>query len=125
MGCVASSDDVHDPEQINRSREIDAALKSSGRESDKITRMLMIGAGDTGKSTFFKQLQLLYNPNRVVHAAENKRLINTNIIQSSQDIIRASETLGLPIAPENRDSAIEVLHSSPHFDVIPPKILKV
>lgn len=51
------------PEEIinkRRSNEIDRQLAKEKREYRKIVRLLLLGAGESGKSTIIKQMQIIH-----------------------------------------------------------------
>ena len=43
-----------------RSRQIDQELRSFRREYEKILHLLLLGAGECGKSTVIKQMRIIY-----------------------------------------------------------------
>jgi len=56
MGICGSALDIED----SRSREIEAQLAHDGERGRRVVKLLLLGAGDAGKSTVFKQLRILY-----------------------------------------------------------------
>lgn len=54
MGCAMSQ---HDREAIARSKEIDRNLDQSRRQLAREVKLLLLGAGESGKSTILKQLR--------------------------------------------------------------------
>ncbi|CDQ71368.1 unnamed protein product [Oncorhynchus mykiss] len=46
--------------EIKRSRNIDKSLKAEKREYKQTHRLLLLGAGESGKSTIVKQMRILH-----------------------------------------------------------------
>jgi len=95
MTCCGSEANI-DQDAIRANKAIDNQL-----EKDKKSlpfRLLLLGAGESGKSTIAKQMKLIYLNG---FTAEEKALfvtaIHTNIYQSMRNMIQASERLGIPL----------------------------
>jgi len=95
MACCNASN--IDQESIKTNRDIEKQL-----EQDKKAlpfRLLLLGAGESGKSTIAKQMKLIYLNG---FSAEERNLfitaIHTNIYQSMRNLIAAGERLGVTLA---------------------------
>jgi GTPase SAR1 family protein len=65
MGLCASQDGTPEEQQKKeadrqRSRDVDKAISSSQHSDQQINKLLLLGAGESGKSTLFKQMQKIY-----------------------------------------------------------------
>jgi GTPase SAR1 family protein len=88
MGCVSSSSagDV----EAYRSRMIDVSMGANKRiDTDKV-KLLLLGAGESGKSTVFKQLRLLYG-NGYTDLEKNyfSMHIKHNVIETMEQLCQA------------------------------------
>ncbi|XP_066558234.1 GNAS complex locus isoform X2 [Amia ocellicauda] len=89
-----------------RSRNIDKSLKAEKREYKQTHRLLLLGAGESGKSTIVKQMKILHVNG---FNAEEKKLkiqdIKNNIKEAIETIVTAMSTLAPPVqlaGPENQ-----------------------
>ncbi|KAK5581620.1 hypothetical protein RB653_001657 [Dictyostelium firmibasis] len=85
------------------SLDIEKTIKDDKKTFLGITQVLLLGSGESGKSTIFKQLKILQE-NGLWTTKELQDFCNTiyiNIITQLQVLIDAAETLGVPLQPEN------------------------
>lgn len=91
MGCTISQEDKVAAE---RSKMIDKNLKADGERAAREVKLLLLGAGESGKSTIVKQMKIIhesgYSPEE---CKQYKPVVFSNTIQSMQAIIRAMGTL--------------------------------
>jgi len=92
-----------------RSRLIDKDMKAGVLESGMKKKMLLLGAGESGKSTIFKQMQVMsaggYSKQEL---ASFKWIIHRNVIDAIQILVRKAGELGIAIGEENEDRAERV-----------------
>ena len=58
MGCTMSAEER---EAIEKSRQIEKVLKEDGVQAAKDVKLLLLGAGESGKSTIVKQMKCAPN----------------------------------------------------------------
>ncbi|KAL7004825.1 guanine nucleotide-binding protein subunit alpha [Cystobasidiomycetes sp. EMM_F5] len=102
MGCGASKSDDDDAKRRNDA--IEAQLKQDKATAKKEIKMLLLGAGESGKSTIVKQMRLNYG----YPFEENERLgyrevMCLNALQSMQTVIAHIADFGstIPLLPHN------------------------
>jgi len=97
MGVCAS--DISEAEAAERAKNerIDRQFREEQkrRENEDAKKMLLLGAGQSGKSTLFKQTQLLYGKKMTAEEMDSyKPIIIGNTISSMQTLIEKSEEFG-------------------------------
>ncbi|XP_047466177.1 guanine nucleotide-binding protein subunit alpha-11-like isoform X1 [Mugil cephalus] len=107
MACCLS-EEAKESKRINA--EIDKQLRRDKRDSRRELKLLLLGTGESGKSTFIKQMRIIHGAG---YSDEDKRgfirLVYQNIFTSMQSMIRATETLKIPYKYEqNRSNAMLV-----------------
>ncbi|KAJ1505195.1 guanine nucleotide-binding protein subunit alpha [Coelomomyces lativittatus] len=94
MGCIFSTPTLT-PEAIVNA-EIDRQLKEDKVTFNKDVKMLLLGTGESGKSTILKQMQLIHG---VGYSSEDrkefKQVIHQNLLQSLRTLVEAVEKCNL------------------------------
>ncbi|GAQ87162.1 G-protein alpha subunit [Klebsormidium nitens] len=92
MGC-AESKEPEDPADAaeaaeraaerSQNQDIEKDIKRQDKEEEKIQKLLLLGAGESGKSTIFKQVKVLYQSGFTdAERAEFRRIVHSNVYQS-------------------------------------------
>ncbi|XP_065065043.1 guanine nucleotide-binding protein G(o) subunit alpha-like [Rhopilema esculentum] len=102
MGCGQS---VEEREAISRSKAIEKTLKQDGDKALKEVKLLLLGAGESGKSTIVKQMKIIHDNGFTEEDYRRYRpVIFSNAIMSLIAILRAMEKLHVPFGEERRIS---------------------
>jgi len=109
MGCANSSSG--DVESQYRNRMIEENMLNNRRIDEERVKLLLLGAGESGKSTVFKQLRLLYGEG---YTEQEKATFSIYIRQNIMDTI---ETLCQAVIQINPNDA---LIGTPAFQLILP-----
>jgi len=108
MGCNSSSPAGVDisPAEASKSNKIDREIERRRQEQDSKVKLLLLGAGESGKSTIFKQMRILYGTNR---PDDDLRMYGTvvraNIIVAVRKLISHLRHLGLETELDTEDKA--------------------
>ncbi|XP_007254617.2 guanine nucleotide-binding protein G(i) subunit alpha-2a [Astyanax mexicanus] len=91
MGCTVSQEDKAAAE---RSRHIDKSLREDGEKAAKEVKLLLLGAGESGKSTIVKQMKIIHEDGYSEDECRQYRaVVFSNTIQSIMAIIKAMSNL--------------------------------
>ncbi|KJE89708.1 guanine nucleotide-binding protein G(q) subunit alpha [Capsaspora owczarzaki ATCC 30864] len=107
MGFCSSTPE--DAEAKRRSSEIENQLKRDARDYRKEVKLLLLGAGESGKSTIVKQMRIIHGEGySAKDCAEFKNIIYDNIVKSMQTLVIQAEKFELPLQhPELADKLKE------------------
>lgn len=97
LNCrCCKSEDERIQAKINR--EIDNELRRNKRARRREIKLLLLGTGESGKSTFIKQMRIIHGegfPEN--HRCEMRHLVYQNIMSSMQKMVSAAENFDLDI----------------------------
>jgi len=124
MGICGSSDGLTNEERAlrkaekDRSRALESKMTSDHSADQQINKLLLLGAGESGKSTLFKQMITIYG--KGFPEAERKSytsIIFNNMIMSIKTLCQQSATYGpLSAANEKSKRAIDELKGDEDID---------
>uniref|UniRef100_A0A665UVS9 Guanine nucleotide-binding protein G(k) subunit alpha-like n=1 Tax=Echeneis naucrates TaxID=173247 RepID=A0A665UVS9_ECHNA len=87
MGCTISAEDKA---AVERSKMIDKNLREDREKSSREVKLLLLGAGESGKSTIVKQMKIIHEDGYSEEECKQyKVVVYSNTIQSIMAIIRA------------------------------------
>lgn len=125
MGCIGSSEAGA---QGDKNKAIERQLRQDAEKAMKEVKLLLLGAGECGKSTILKQMKIIHGKG---YPEEERKeyipIIYANIVQSMVTILRAMETLDIVF--ENPDLASEsktvhTLHRAAEDGEFPDELAK-
>ena len=97
MGCGLSKEES---EARARNKEIDRQLQLDGERQNQKVKLLLLGAGESGKSTIVKQMKVIhedgYTPKECI---DHTSVVYSNTVQSMLAILRAMGRLQIPSRP--------------------------
>ena len=97
-----------------RSRQIDRQLKSLDKEKDwkREMKVLLLGAGESGKSTFLKQMRIIHGEDYSdSDRLEFRPLIYHNILKGMKVLVEACRRLQIPFSEPDIDSKGDIVSS--------------
>ncbi|XP_063769903.1 guanine nucleotide-binding protein subunit alpha-14 [Pseudophryne corroboree] len=104
-GCCLSAEQK-ESQRINA--EIERQLRRDKRDARRELKLLLLGTGESGKSTFIKQMRIIHGSG---YTDEDRRgftkLVYQNIFTAMQSMIRAMDTLRIQYSSEqNMENAL-------------------
>jgi guanine nucleotide-binding protein G(i) subunit alpha len=109
MGCAVSS---LEKEAAERSRKIDRELAMDGEKASREVKLLLLGAGESGKSTIVKQMKIIHETGySSEECLQYQPVVYSNTIQSLMAIIRAMGQLRIDFRDPSRAVSMMILSS--------------
>jgi guanine nucleotide-binding protein subunit alpha-12 len=108
--CLKNSS-AEEIELSRRSKKIDRELRKDERMMRRQVKLLLLGAGESGKSTFLKQMRIIHNKNYDITAQlDFRKVIYQNIIKGMKVLVDANRKLGIPLSnPTNKQLGEQLL----------------
>ena len=101
LGCAPV--DTSLKSQADRSKELDKRIKQDGEVASREVKLLLLGAGESGKSTIVKQMRIIHEKG---YSDEDcvtyKGIVYSNTIQSIRAIVKAMGALGIEFEDKGR-----------------------
>lgn len=123
MGCGGSKEDTAAKQ---RNELIESQLKKDKMSMRNEIKMLLLGAGESGKSTILKQMKLINEGSWTQEERESyKEIIYSNTVQSMHVILDAMEMMGITLSNPNSQEYANVIMGLPHQiegDSLEPKV---
>lgn len=117
MGACQSA--VGSKDEIAANKKIEQKQKATQRDETKVMKILLLGAGESGKSTIFKQMKIIHNSG---YTDDERRsmtpTVHNNLVQNMQDLLKGMGQLSIPVPDELKDHAdrVEAFAQNDHVD---------
>ncbi|KAJ3601885.1 hypothetical protein NHX12_029647 [Muraenolepis orangiensis] len=105
MGAGASAEEKH-------SRELEKKLKEDADKDARTVKLLLLGAGESGKSTIVKQMKIIHQDGySLEESMEFVVIIYSNTLQSIMAIVKAMNTFNMSYGhSDQQDDARKLIH---------------
>ncbi|XP_023839262.1 guanine nucleotide-binding protein G(q) subunit alpha [Salvelinus sp. IW2-2015] len=108
VGACCLSEEGKEARRIND--EIERQLRRDKKDSNREFKLLLLGTGESGKSTFIKQMRIIHGTG---YSEEDKRgftkLVYQNIFTAMQTMVHAMETLQIPYKCEGNQGHANIV----------------
>jgi GTPase SAR1 family protein len=111
MGCCSSSLNEEDKAALQDSTKLDKVLVNKQEEDNKVIKLLLLGTGESGKSTIFKQMQILYVEEGFTDYEKStfRHVVRRNVVEAMQTLVFGCERFSITFkmgAPSDRAAKI-------------------
>lgn len=115
MGCGQSSEQQ---ENRKKNEEIENSIKKEKQQLAKEVKMLLLGAGESGKSTILKQMTLIHGKGYSEQEKEAfKEIIFSNTVQSMRVILEAMTAMDISLGnSENQKHHDLIIEQGTHIE---------
>ncbi|KAI9353599.1 guanine nucleotide binding protein, alpha subunit [Obelidium mucronatum] len=98
MGCSSSTNAVDQtPEEVANSKKIDQQIAQEKKNKEEAIRLLLLGPGESGKSTVLKQMKLIYSAGFTPQEIQIFRsAILLNLLQCCKCLMSGMKELKIP-----------------------------
>ncbi|KAJ5863598.1 uncharacterized protein N7529_005514 [Penicillium soppii] len=101
MGCLVSKPAEVDKEAIQRNQRIERGIKNDKKTLDRTIKILLLGAGESGKSTIIKQMRIIHSrgfPEEERH--QTRAIIYSNIVIAFKVLLDIMNAEGIDFVDE-------------------------
>ncbi|KAI8370016.1 guanine nucleotide-binding protein subunit alpha [Blakeslea trispora] len=110
MGCGISKNTTDQA----RNKEIDQQIRQDKSKMRNEIKLLMLGAGESGKSTVLKQMKLIHEGDYSIEEKEMyKKIVYSNIIQSMRVILDAMQKMNVQFEDEEAEQYRDCINALP------------
>lgn len=90
---------ISNPEEEKKNKELNRILKEQGAQFKSEIRLLLLGAGESGKSTIAKQMKIIHMNGFTKEELESyKPLVHQNLYAGVKTLVSEAERLGVKVA---------------------------
>eukprot|EP01121_Diplochlamys_sp_Union-15-3_P001965 TRINITY_DN1168_c0_g1_i3.p1 TRINITY_DN1168_c0_g1~~TRINITY_DN1168_c0_g1_i3.p1 ORF type:complete len:351 (+),score=59.05 TRINITY_DN1168_c0_g1_i3:75-1127(+) len=123
MGCTGSSGNKEEKE---KSKAVEAQLKTYNKEFLRQVKLLLLGAGESGKSTIAKQMKIIH----LSGFTEDERLyfkdvIHSNILGSAKALIQAAENFSYSLSKKTQSKADTIMNLDAYPFELTPELAEI
>ncbi|PWZ02427.1 putative guanine nucleotide-binding protein alpha-2 subunit [Testicularia cyperi] len=114
MGACASSEQHADTPEFKKSKTLDRQIKEDEKKLAREVKLLLLGAGESGKSTILKSMRIIHQiPFTDVERENYRRLVFLNLVQGMKTILDAMEEWEFDFSSPANSSHISLFVSYP------------
>uniref|UniRef100_A0AC35TWB6 Guanine nucleotide-binding protein G(I) subunit alpha n=1 Tax=Rhabditophanes sp. KR3021 TaxID=114890 RepID=A0AC35TWB6_9BILA len=107
MGICQSEEDKT---QLKQNKEIEKGIKDAKSQEDRTIKLLLLGAGECGKSTVMKQMRLIHHKGFTAEEmVQQKSVVYSNVMMSMKALLDARKNFGIQFQDPTTCESAEVV----------------
>lgn len=111
------------PDDNRTNDAINKQLRTDKTRLDSEIKLLLLGAGESGKSTIAKQMKILHLDGFTKEECESyKSIIAANTVGSMRVLVKAAADMGYALQPETREAGVRICDDKLFTGVLNPSI---
>ncbi|KIW94307.1 uncharacterized protein Z519_05623 [Cladophialophora bantiana CBS 173.52] len=112
MGCTGSKIDPREKEASQQNAKIERQLRQDRRLESRTVKILLLGAGESGKSTIIKQMRIIHSSGfQDDERVQVKAVIFSNVVIAFRVLYEIMQDEGIDFADENNEAYAEYLEN--------------
>ncbi|KAI9835811.1 MAG: hypothetical protein M1838_005195 [Thelocarpon superellum] len=109
--CFGNTSDDEQKRELARTREIDNMIRRDEKKKSTEIKLLLLGAGESGKSTVLKQMKLIYAHGFTKAEREDWRaIVFSNINNAYKVILEAMGDFGIEMGDEENEKWVPLIN---------------
>ncbi|KAJ6226643.1 guanine nucleotide-binding protein g(o) subunit alpha [Anaeramoeba flamelloides] len=113
-------------EEEIKSLRIDKKLQKAQETENEEANLLLLGAGESGKSTIFKQMKLLHLDGFDEEEKKDYRVhVHSNVIESIQSLVEAMQSMNINFSNEKNNENCDEILSLKYSDTLTPELAEI
>lgn len=121
MGNLCGGGNKGSPEDNKANAQINAELRKEKTKLDSEIKLLLLGAGESGKSTIAKQMKIIHLDGFTKEECESyKSIIAANTVGSMRVLVKAAADMGHNVSEDNREAAARICDDKLFSGVLTP-----
>jgi GTPase SAR1 family protein len=119
---LCQSGNVEDADKKKKNKEFEAQLATQAKQEDEKIKLLLLGAGESGKSTIFKQMKVIYG-DQYTDAERRQQVptVHSNVLQAMKILLDQTIAFNMLSSVVAKD-AFELVKALDENDTITVKI---
>jgi GTPase SAR1 family protein len=110
MACCGAGLTEDQKQAISESVKLDRVLISQQGDDAKIIKLLLLGTGESGKSTIFKQMQILYQEGfSDFEKSTFRHVLRRNVVEAMQTLLHGAEKYGFHLSSHGSSAAAKFM----------------
>ncbi|KAH0847203.1 hypothetical protein AYO21_02592 [Fonsecaea monophora] len=112
MGCTGSKLDPREKEAAQQNAKIERQLRADRRTESRTVKILLLGAGESGKSTIIKQMRIIHSSGfQDDERVQVKAVIFSNVVIAFRVLYEIMQDEGIEFTDESNEAYAEYLEN--------------